>query len=272
MKINFNLTGLDWEGLGYFGCPDRPTGLELPADKITDPWSLWIIAFHRSKLGDFTYLSALTTSLKNSADWLLVTTCSDLLGDAGTEGCFESLLEGLREVRDFPRAREICRALYLRGKLSDVPMLVNVYENFSSIKEAEIIPVWIADLLEKEDGLISEPTHFEDEEDYCDAVMNSYWQLIDELGSDQVFVFNGVRFSVTTLGQHIIERVRQPFVRSTLRQKFEASTGINCTKFYRGGELQPLSTAAIVEKFLESPEAEKYEDGVRYFFGHRIPD
>ena len=43
--------------------------------------------------------------------------------------------------------------------------------------------------------------------------------------------------------------------------------------FYgKAGKLQPLSAAAIVEEFLESRESEKYEDGVRYFFGHRIPD
>ena len=42
--------------------------------------------------------------------------------------------------------------------------------------------------------------------------------------------------------------------------------------YKKEGVIQPLATAAILEEFLESPEAAKYEDGVRYFFGHRIPD
>jgi hypothetical protein len=56
------------------------------------------------------------------------------------------------------------------------------------------------------------------------------------------------------------------------RRKFEASTGTNCMRFYGNGAIQPLEAAATVEDFLEGAEAGKYEDRVRYFFGHRIPD
>jgi hypothetical protein len=42
--------------------------------------------------------------------------------------------------------------------------------------------------------------------------------------------------------------------------------------FFKDFKLQPLTAAAVVEEFLDSPEAAKYKDGFRYFFGHRIPD
>ena len=266
--MNFRLTGIDWEDRGYFGCPDRLP----PGTDSFDPWNHWIIAFHMAKLGDFTYVPALRQVLLESEDWLLVTTCSDLLGDAGTDASLDSLIEAAREAPDFPRAREISRALYLRGRLSDVPTLVSVYEKFSDVRDADIIPVWIADLLEAEEGWLSEPTHFEDAEYYREAVLEAYQRLTDDLGSDHFYVFNGKLFGVTALAQHIRVRVRGPFLRSILRQKFEASTGIDCSSFYRRGEPKPLAAAAIVEAFIESAAASTYEDGTRYFFGHAIPD
>jgi hypothetical protein len=60
----------------------------------------------------------------------------------------------------------------------------------------------------------------------------------------------------------------QPFY----RRRFEASTGIDCSGFYKDRNFQPLTAAAILEDFLESPEVARYEEGVRYFFGHRIPE
>ncbi len=267
MTANFRLTGIDWEDRGYFGCPDRlPAGTDS-----SDPWNRWLIAFHRAKLGDFTYVPALRQVLLESEDWLLVTTCSDLLGDAGTDACLDSLLGAVREA-PFVRACEISHALYLRGRLSDIPTLVNVYEKFSDVRDADIIPLWIADLLQAGERSLSEANHFEDAEDYREAVLEAYQRLTDDLGSDQVYVFQGKLFGMTALAQDIRARVRRPFVRSILRHKFEASTGVDCSSFYKRGELRPLAAAAIVEAFLESGAVSTYKDGIRYFFGHAIPD
>ena len=41
----------------------------------------------------------------------------------------------------------------------------------------------IADLLEADEGLLSEPTHFEDAEYYREAVLEAYQRLTDDLGS-----------------------------------------------------------------------------------------
>jgi hypothetical protein len=57
-----------------------------------------------------------------------------------------------------------------------------------------------------------------------------------------------------------------------LRRRFEASTGIDCHDFYVEQGFQPLSAARIAEDFLNGPQAAKYEEGCRYFFGHLIPD
>jgi hypothetical protein len=51
---------------------------------------------------------------------------------------------------------------------------------------------------------------------------------------------------------------------------FEASTGIDCSDFYEGGNLQRLAALAVLEGFLDSRAAARFEIGTRYFFAHPI--
>jgi hypothetical protein len=94
--------------------------------------------------------------------------------------------------------------------------------------------------------------------------------LADDLGSDRVVVLGGGRFDVKDLARRMLKDVRTPDFRRELRHRFEAVTGIDCASFYRKGELRPLAAAAILEEFLESPAAERFEPGKRYFFGRLI--
>ena len=69
------------------------------------------------------------------------------------------------------------------------------------------------------------------------------------------------------LGDSRYATMMQPY----LRQRFEASTGINCSDFYKQGDFQPLTAAARLEAWLESGAPDRFEPGERYFFGHKIP-
>lgn len=55
------------------------------------------------------------------------------------------------------------------------------------------------------------------------------------------------------------------------RMCFEASTGIDCSDLYKveGGRQRPAALA-VLEGFLDSGAAARFEIGTRYFFGHRI--
>ncbi|NVB40421.1 hypothetical protein G6O69_21455 [Pseudenhygromyxa sp. WMMC2535] len=71
-----------------------------------------------------------------------------------------------------------------------------------------------------------------------------------------------------------LSTAKYKYLPSWVRRRFEAATGIDCRAMFDPkvkGRWRPLQAAAIAERFLASPEAERYEDGVRYFFGHRIP-
>jgi hypothetical protein len=167
---------------------------------------------------------------------------------------------------------DYCSALHYRGKLADVPGILRAYERIAEFPDSDIVPVWLSNLLEPEDGVVSVQVRPDDLPDYLKTVSDRYNELAAELGTDQVIVFRGARFGVVPLAQYVLRRIQHPYVRDELRHRFEASTGIDCTGFYRNGDLRPLAAAVILEDFLASPAADAFEPGVRYFFGHRIPD
>ncbi|PRQ09164.1 hypothetical protein [Enhygromyxa salina] len=113
-------------------------------------------------------------------------------------------------------------------------------------------------------------------EDYLNLVMNRYDDVAAELGSERVHVAFGELLSARTLARRICT-TSGPFARfnlGELRERFEPMTGIDCTAFLtntNSDEWTPLPAAAIAEDFLASEASEGFADGVRYFFGHRIP-
>jgi hypothetical protein len=63
----------------------------------------------------------------------------------------------------------------------------------------------------------------------------------------------------------------RPYFRSSLRRSFEAATGIDCRSWYRDRTLCPPAAVATLQRFLGT-DAARFEPGVRYFWGHRIPE
>jgi hypothetical protein len=276
MNNGLILEVIDWESSGYFGCPEPPPGIEQAPVLPTNPYMLWLVALQRAKRGQFDLLPRLIELYEQESDYVLKCLCTFLLGDAGTAPCFQTIIQRVNqefaETTNYEITLDFCDALHSRGRLADVPLLLAAYESFSYLSEADIIPCYLSHLLEYPIGTLIDPVNFASPTAYREAVMDRYQQMKVELGGDQVFVFGGQRFGVVRFAQLFLDRMRHPHVQDFWRRKFEASTGINCSVFYQDGRFQPLSAAAVVEEFLESPSANRYEDGVRYFWGHRIPD
>jgi hypothetical protein len=55
------------------------------------------------------------------------------------------------------------------------------------------------------------------------------------------------------------------------RHCFEATTGVDCTGFYRKQSVQALTASAIIEDLVAKTDLNKFQSGVRYFFGHAVP-
>jgi hypothetical protein len=267
------LAWLRWNALGYYGCPEPSTSVEATINTTGNPWLIWAIVLKQAKRGQFDLLPTLVPFCTQTADPVLARVCSAVLGDAGTETCLVSIVRELEMAQYYEVALNLCDALYSQGKLANIPLLLEAYLRFCRVGDVDIIPIWLADLIESnEDELVSEPHRFEDIEDYRDFVLDYYTLVVRELGTDQKVAHKGKEFGVIPFSKYMLTRIRQPYPRTTLRRKFEASTGIDCTPFYKDGALQPLAAAAIIEGFLNSTEADQYQNGARYFFGHRIPD
>jgi hypothetical protein len=160
--------------------------------------------------------------------------------------------------------------------LACVPVLVEQCRKFLSSRESGIIPLYISSLLEPQWDAIAERPSKQRFADYRSLVMNRYSELKERFKTERVIVLEGEMASVQMfatlllqrLGQSDFNQVAQPF----LRRRFEASTGLNCSAFFREKRFQALSVASLLEEVVEGGQLEKYEPGVRYFFGHRVPD
>ena len=160
-------------------------------------------------------------------------------------------------------------------QLWSVPIMLEIYLVTRDRPDAELLAFSISDILEAEPGpvfLAELPDH-----EYRESVLEIYGRLCDALGSSEVAVRHGRPFSVLSTARHLLAMLTSPELDAEdvpeERMYFEAATGVDCRDFFdEAHELRPLAAASIVEEFLGSPEAARYEDGVRYFFGHRIPD
>ncbi|MFY2563616.1 hypothetical protein ACN469_38840 [Corallococcus terminator] len=275
MGSSFYWVSLNWSGSGYFAPPTAADDPSLRADPDGARWLDTQRILSQVKGGDFGGMARLLDIHDETTSDLLRWTCVQILGDAAPRSCFDRMVRELDDALDPDKAGRFCNAFEAWGSTSAVPALLQAYERYFGFQDFEGLPLKLSTLLEPEWGpLARRPT-----EDrllaYEDQVMARCEALQREFGSDQVILLHGERFGVVSLARRMLrslgdsdlERAMQPFY----RRRFEASTGIDCSRFYKDREFQSLTAAAILEAFLESPEASRYDEGVRYFFGHRIP-
>jgi hypothetical protein len=140
--------------------------------------------------------------------------------------------------------------------------------------ELSLLPLLMAELLvdDKSSMIAHEPPE-DSLEDYLNLVMDRYDAVASEHGSDKVFVFRGGLFSVSGIAERMRHiTARSPAMELTrLRERFEPSTGIDCSAIFAGERVSTLVAATIAESFLDSDGPRKFEPGKRYFFGHSIP-
>ncbi|GJL49599.1 MAG: hypothetical protein NPIRA01_08260 [Nitrospirales bacterium] len=277
MKGTFYADHLDWTSYGYSFIPILANDPELSMDPNSSAWIRLEEIVNRSKLGNFTELNQVIAMYYTSQlGWVLKRTCIEVLGDISTTSIFHRMMADLKGYFDPDKAIDFCSAFRAWGSLSAVPTIAFQYHKFKGFDDFKVVPLFLSSLLESEWGPISNAPGADDIDEYYDIVMMRYNELKKRFGTDQVIVFNGKLFGVIPLANLALTRLSDsPFDRTFqrfFRRRFEASTGINCTALFADGIFQGLKAAEMIERFLGSSEAARYEDGVRYFFGHRIPD
>ncbi|QRK12584.1 hypothetical protein JQX13_22675 [Archangium violaceum] len=270
---------------GYFPRPTPPDFPELQEEPDKRLWLRTEEIFNLLKMGDFSRVEELLEIYRKTEDGVLRATIRTLLGDAGTFSCFQQMreeLEAERKTQDKmalyyyrDKASAYCDAFVNWGFLDAVPVIVDHYITLrlARIKDVDYFPIMLSLMMEREWSLLAVEPPEDALEEYLGLVMHRYEALCAQYGSGNVLVFNGELASVKYFAHrlaHDLGPARRAEV--DLRRRFEASTGIDCHDMFVDKVFQPLAAARIAESFLNSPDAAKYEDGVRYFFGHRIPD
>jgi hypothetical protein len=120
-------------------------------------------------------------------------------------------------------------------------------------------------LFEEDDALLREQTR---------RLTDVAAELSVQAPSDTMAFLKGRALSLVDLASRMLDDLGSGFVGgfAHYRVMFEAYTGLDCSHFYQEHHLRNLSAAATLEDFRENYDAAQYEPGVRYFFGHRIPD
>lgn len=274
-KSTFFAEKLDWTSRGYSASPTPADDPERAADRDAPRWEQLEAIVEQAKRGDFSGVPRVL-DLYPAGDALFRFTCCKVLGDAGTPACFERMLHEMHTEVDPEKSLDFIRAFHERGRLSDVPVIVDEYDKFHGFESANVLPMYLSDLLEREWGPVAERPSEDDLDSYEAMVLERHKALKEQLGNDDVVVRHGAVFSVARLARRMLERLAIDHETAVFHYKsrrlFEANTGIDCSSFYKNGGFQPLQAAVLLERFLQGVEAARYEDGVRYFFGHRIPD
>lgn len=264
------------KGYAYSGSP--PIDLLSP-DALTapNPWIVVAAVLENAKNGDHSEIPRLKSLVAHpEASAFLVHACLALIGDAGRQEDLQDLAAMMGDKR---LRTEACRAAWGAGDLWLAPHMLEAWKNAASGDDRDSIAFYMSLLLDEHwIGDIACGSEFEPAA-YVELVEDTIERLWSSLGSEEVAVWWGKPFGV----RWIAERMRDLLLPDAedysnvkgmfppLRRRFESATGIDCCTFYRKEKFQPLSAAALVDGFLESSDADGYEDGVRYFFGHRIP-
>ena len=244
-----------------------------------DEWSFLRERFQAVREGDFTALDDLPGRYPALEDRAARVFARNLLGDAGTDEQLEAVEEYVREeVLAAERACELCHALGLWGRLSAAEPILVAYDRNFPAQYAEGLPAYLTTMLEADAGPVARPPTKDDDDEFAayeQCVGEALRRQVEAFGTDRAYVQLGEEFGVERTARQLHARLgadrRHTMMRPFLRQRFEASTGIDCSYFYEKSDARPLTIAAGLEEWLESPKPAAFAAGQRYFFGHWIP-
>ncbi len=259
---------IEAEGKGFVSCPLFDSDFELPTDFLSRPDLTCAYALDRAKRGDFRLIPSVAEFCTESWGPIIDRMALGTVASAGSARCYSQIVDVVQSNHDLGEILDFCGAMAVRGELSYVPIFLEKYIANAADHDAEYLLDYAEDLMG--DDLLA--VDHDPDDKFGDQVMESYRMMVERLGSERALVFRGQLYTVKNLAEYTLETVRHPYFLSSLRLQFEGATGIDCSSWYKDRRLQPLAATATLEGFLESGEADKYEPGVRYFFGHRIPD
>jgi len=165
----------------------------------------------------------------------------------------------------------LCWGLVQHGMLLDVPLLLKAYERHAAEPEFPYLEERFNMLLAFRP--VRNGPHAPLGFVACrDEVTPRFNALAQTLGHKDMPIFRGAVFSVAAVAREILDLEHGPDLTVDLRQRFEGSTGIDCSDWELpkpdGYDRNRARDAA--QRFLSSDAAEAFVPGQRYFFGRRL--
>jgi hypothetical protein len=259
-----------------------------------DIWEVLACVLARLQRGQFQAANLLVDVMHRHDGALVWNACAEMIGFAGPRQLQERLVS---EFADQLHTRAV--QLYVSSALVNgcglwvVPQLLRMHKLavddearvhleicLSRLLETVPGPIWAGPAnIPVDDGLppeLSENLTELDFEGYDALVEARYAELRPIAGPDEgAPIVEGRVFDLEPIVRGLLQRIGAGGVADRIewgRMLFEATTGVPCGEFYgQDWQLRPLAAAVVLEDFLESGAAKKFEPGVRYFFGHRIP-
>ncbi|WNG14691.1 hypothetical protein [Cystobacter fuscus] len=271
---------LDWAANGYrVSLPPDISPLSRQALTHSNPGIIFIAVLERAKQGDFEKLPLIVNCLRRTENAVLWGAGTELLGDAGSPRTIEQVLEQFRgalfEERQWHISLGMCGMMHQSLLLWTVPIMLALYLESCERRQLKWVEFAVARMLEEETEWGKGVLHRTTGEEFIRTAVEKYHSLRQRLGTDDTGVLHGRPFSVRQLAQLMHAQAAEGNPSGVLmrneRHGFEASTGRDCRSFFKNERPRALAIAAQMELFLGSSEADRFEPGRRYFYGHPLP-
>lgn len=265
-----------------------------------DPEEVLSSILAHAQEGNFEPARRLLDLMKRDDDWLVWYGCSKLLAYAAPQSVLHEMVTVFSaDVSEHAHTGKwVGMILGLSGCLWAAPEMLRMFylhpppRTLRDIVGEWYIPDYLSLLLESQPATIAAgpalvalprdpdwPDWVDtetpyDDDGYRQTVMKSYQGLCERVADpEQSIVCKGEVFSVRRLAQSLAaelsERPNRIYAADeTWLDTLEAYTGLDTTS-----QSESAQQALIqVEQVLNYPALDTFEPGVRYFFGHRIPD
>ncbi|MCP3138552.1 hypothetical protein [Pyxidicoccus xibeiensis] len=282
----------------HFTAPPPPDVADLRHLASHNPWQVIPCILANLQQGRFDVSRRLVRLMHETRDADVWNACATLLSYATPYSVIrelEAASETLLEPKRSPYTRRyFCEILSCSAGVWGVPHLIRHYQELKDRKVEAEVEYYISQVLEAEPGPIANgprvlwesnglPPPFEEStpvylnEEYLALLESTFQRLVSSQRlREGETIIEGGRLNIRDVAQRLLTRVQtgERLDRIAMgRMLLESTTGLNCRAFFDdSGRLKNLTAAAIVEEFLERGDADRYQPGVRYFFGHRIPD
>lgn len=261
-----------------------------------DPDAVVCAALARAQAGELLQTRHLVRLMRqNDLAWVW-SNCAALLAHAAPRVVLDEWLETfLREITasDGATIEWIIEVLAETTEVRTIPAIIDLHRRMTPADRLHYCGAVkrLSFMLEPEKGevfagpadLLLNPDHevWEDDEwsldfsPYEAMLLERARELETRLSPGASATFRNEPLSLPKLAEFALAKVRRnkdSEMLATIRMLLEAYTGRDMRGFYRleDYKLDPLAAAAMLEDMLESGELERFEPGVRYFFGHRI--